>query len=384
MTNALVTFDPSLPAYLHNPNMLALNAKMGGGLSIGAPPAISIRASRFRFVSADGEETLVNENGTNGTTLDVVVLDANERMSKMYYDRAYDESAEGEDAAPACFSEDGIAPSARSAKPQHSSCAACPMNVWGSKISKTSGKKVKACADQKKLAVIPTANIQGDAYRLNIPGASLKPWAAAVNSLSKRNVPVSAVVIRLGFNPEASYPQLTFSPIAFLSQQQYESLADLVGSPELDQLVGRGDAHHGGPFALEQPAPSGVGFNQAQGSAGLPQPPATLVAASPGFVTPQPVGAAPIAPPAGMPFPQHTAQAVAQQPAAAPQPEQAAPPATRRRGRPPAQPAAAAPAAAPIVVPQAAAPQPAAPPPVASVAPTSSNMDALLAKVMGG
>lgn len=367
--NAVVQYDPNIPALFRSEKFLALNNKLSAGLSSGSPPRISFKASRYRTIAADGVETLVNENGTNGTTMDVIVLDANPAVSKFYYDKPYNPNAEGDEAGPACFSEDGIAPSARSPRPQSRSCATCPLNAWGSKISEVSGKKVKACSDVKKLAVIPINNLGGDAYVLGIPGASLKTWGGLVKSCAGRNVPVNAMVIRLGFNPQVSYPELTFTPAAWVSNDQATAVSDLIDSPDMASLVGVGDQHHAGPFAQEQQNGSGIGYNQAQGSAGAPQGSPVVMA--------QPVATVNVQPPPGMPMPQHTAQAM-QPPPGVPQAE----PATRRR-RAPAAPAPQV-QAQPLPTPQPVQMPPAATPvhSVAATPATDPSMNALLDSIM--
>lgn len=365
--NAVVQFDPQVPAFLRKPEFLALNAKLGGGISSGAPPRISFRGSRFRLIAADGTETPVTENG--GTTLDVVVLDANPGLSKFYYDKAYDPNASGDEAGPACFSENGDRPSSRSPRPQFDNCAACPHNVWGSRVT-PQGSKVKACGDVKKIAVIPAANLGGDAYMLGIPGASLKTWSGLVEACGRRGYPISGMILRLGFNAQASFPQLTFTPVANMTEQQYQAIADLFGAPDVVALVGQNDTPHPGPFALTTTQ------RQAEHTAFVDR--GNVQGTSQAFVAPAPVARGPLGPPQGMPMPQHTVQAM-QQPAAAPPAATPPTPSPRRRGRP---------AAAPAATGQNAAPAPAAPvaAPVspAAVTPTSASMDALLDKVMGG
>lgn len=359
MSNAITTYNPKVPAFFQQPKFMDLNSRFEGGISSNAPSRISFRGSRYRLISSDGVETPVTENG--GTTLDVVVLDANPALSKFYYDKPYDpNSAGGIEDGPACYSEDGVHPSARSQRPQFKDCAACPHNAWGSKITPT-GSMVKACGDNKKIAVIPVSDLAGDPYLLGIPGASLKAWSALVQKAHRQGVPLASMVIRLGFNSAASYPQLTFEAVSFVSQQQFDLISDLFGSPELDQLVGRGDSSHTGPFSLDAPATDQT----------------AKPAAAPQSVAAQPVAAARIQPPQGMPMPAHTAQAIAQQPA----PMQAAPeqPVATRRRRRPAAAAQPAPMAAPPMQ-----QSPAQPATVASVPPTSKAMDDLLAQVMNG
>jgi hypothetical protein len=233
-----VKFDPSVPAYLQKTSLMAVSAAAVGGITaFQSPNRISIRAGRFHYVDTEGVETDVTEN--NGVALDVIVLDANPTVSKQFYEGAYNPAAT-EPVAPSCYSDNGSAPSDRAAKPQAATCAVCPHNVWGSKVTPT-GSKIKACQDLKKVAVIPASNPTGAAYVLNIPAASLKPWQSFVALLTERGVPLSAMVIRLGFDTTASYPKLTYKPTAWLSPEQAQAVEGLVGSDETRALVGGND-----------------------------------------------------------------------------------------------------------------------------------------------
>lgn len=366
--NALVQYDPSVPAFLRNENLLALAQKATAGLSMGAPPRLSFRGSRFRWVAADGTETPLpadGQPGNNSISVDVIVLDASEHVSKFYYDKQYDPNAD--DLSPACFSDNGVGPSHRATKPQSLLCQSCPMNAWGSKVT-PQGTQVKACSDVKKLAIIPVSNVNGPAFMLSIPGASLKMWSSAVTTVSQRGIPIPALVFRLGFDPDPAFPKLTFSPTRYVTQEEYGAVQELFGSPELGQLVGRDDK---AIAAL----PTGQGQVQAAQPVHVPaaaqQAPFPAAAAQAPFPGPQ---AAPA--PVQAPFPAQAAPVAAT-------PAQAAAP--RRRGRPPANPAPAA-----EVMPPAAAPQPApvftppAPSPVAAAPAGGQDLNALLDAVMAG
>ena len=239
--NQVVKFDASVPAFLQNAGFLALNQKAAAGLSSGAPTRISFRGSRFYFVAADGAETPLPDNapaGSNSLSLDVIVVDASEHVSKFYYDKAYDPNSD--DSAPACYSDNGVGPSSRASKPQSLLCGNCPKNVWGSKVT-PQGSQVKACSDVKKIVVVPVSNIDGPAYMLGIPGASLKTWSAAVAALSSRGVPIPAIVMQLGFEQGAEYPKLTFTPTRYISELEAGAITDLFGLDEVGRLVGRDD-----------------------------------------------------------------------------------------------------------------------------------------------
>ena len=368
--NAIVQYDPSVPAHLRLPQFLALNQKAAAGLSQGAPPRLSFRGGRYRLVSADGTETPVNDIMTaqtpqgmqsvqsNGTMIDVIVLDASEHVSKFYYDKAYDPNSD--DLSPACFSDNGVGPSIRSTKPQNLLCQSCPKNAWGSKVT-PQGTQVKACSDVKKLAVIPVGNVTGEAYVLAIPAASLKSWTATVNALSQRNIPIPAMVIRLGFDQEPAYPKLTFSPVRWISEGEAAAINDLFGSEECADLVGRKDTAiqvmPGLPAPTAQPAP----LQPTTSAAPAPMP--QHVAAMP--VAAQPIPAQPAPFPAMQPVAAVPIQVAAQAPVV-----DAAP--RRRRGRPAAN--ADAQTAAPALAP--------APAPAAAAMP--QDLNALLDSVMKG
>lgn len=360
--NQIVQFDASVPAFLRNANFLALNQKAAAGLGgQGSPPRLSFRGSRFRWIAADGTETPLSAEGApgnNSMTVDVIVLDASDHVSKFYYDKAYDPNAD--DLSPACFSDNGVGPSSRAQRPQSLLCGNCPHAVWGSKVTPT-GSKIKACSDVKKLAIIPVSNVDGPAFMVGIPAASLKTWTAAVNAVSQRGIPIPALVFRIGFDPDPAYPKLTFNPVRWLTEDEANSVSDLFGSDECAELVGRkdmpitvmpGNAAPTAPVAAPAPAPAFV------------QAPA---APAPVFTAPAP----------------EPAPAFLQQPApAAPAAQDGAP---RRRRRTNAEIAAANAQATPQAPAAPAAVQPVAPvAPVAAAPAGGTDLNALLDQVMAG
>lgn len=126
-----------------------------------------------------GDETqLMREDGDGPkSSIEVVILKASKHVSKIWYEHGY---VEGSSAAPDCFSNNGVTPEPTAAKPQCSTCAMCPHNQWGSRIT-PAGKAGKACADSKRVAVTPAGDIANDVYGgpmlLRIPAASLQDLA---------------------------------------------------------------------------------------------------------------------------------------------------------------------------------------------------------------
>src|SRR4051812_22219705 len=108
-----------------------------------------------------GETKHLLRDGAPEPFLDVVIVGVASGISKQYYDTKWREGDEG--VPPACFSVDGVRPDAASPKRQCETCAACEQNVWGSKIN-DNGKKVKACDDRRRIAVVPYGDMTNEGY----------------------------------------------------------------------------------------------------------------------------------------------------------------------------------------------------------------------------
>jgi hypothetical protein len=208
----------------------ALSAALAGGLGGGAEyPRISIKGSRFRIVEG-GTETVLED-----TKLSVVVVGANPRLSKTYYAKQW--TPDAEPASPDCYSLDGVRPAADSTGPQNDTCAGCPMNAWGSKITPM-GQQIKACADQKRLAVVASNDPTGPVYLLQITPAALKGLASYQKELSVRGIPVEAVKTVVTFDTDASFPKLAFKFGGFLEADEYAAVEELFGSDKVMEITG--------------------------------------------------------------------------------------------------------------------------------------------------
>lgn len=172
-----------------------LSALLSEGYSY---PKISTRASRYRLVE-DGVETVV------GINLDVVIVGSNPHVSKIWYSKAFDGS---DGVRPDCWSNDGITPDATVETPFHSNCAGCPNNVLGSKMT-PNGAKSKICADQRHLAVVPSAD-PTKVYGLTISVSAMKSLREYMKDLSNYGLIPEEVITELGFDETASYPKVTF------------------------------------------------------------------------------------------------------------------------------------------------------------------------------
>jgi hypothetical protein len=208
----------------------ALSAAMSGGMSSGNSfPRISIKGARFRIVEGDTETVL------DSTSLDVVIVGANPRLSKTWYAKQWDANAEP--SGPDCFSLDGLSPDPESTDPQNDLCASCPQNAWGSKVTPT-GQQIKACADQKRLAVVAADDATGPIYLLQVTPAALKGLNQYQKELSVRGIPPEIVKTRVSFDTDASFPKLKFTFSGFIDADVQQVVDTLFGTEQVKEITG--------------------------------------------------------------------------------------------------------------------------------------------------
>lgn len=249
MANELLPANLTVPAHLANrmgkPSALATS--ISGGIGSGeSHPRISIKGGRFRLVE-DGAEVVLNT-----TTIDVVIVGANPRLSKLWYAKAWDPNDEPQ--APDCYSLDGVAPHPDAKDPQNDVCASCPHNAWGSKITPT-GQKIKACADQKRLAVVAADDAAGTIYLLQVTPAALKGLNAYQKELQARGIAPEIVKTRIGFDTDASFPKLTFGFGGFLDEPTIDTVDRLFGTDQVLEITGEKTVVAPKPLEVEKPKP---------------------------------------------------------------------------------------------------------------------------------
>ena len=210
----------------------ALAQSLTGGLSSGGGdsyPRISIKGARFRIVDGDTETVL------DSTTLEVVIVGANPRLSKTWYAKQW--TPDSEPSAPECFSLDGIGPDPASTNPQNDLCASCPQNAWGSKVT-PQGQQIKACSDLKRLAVVAADDPNGPIYLLQVTPAALKGLNQYQKELSVRGIPPEIVKTKVSFDTDASFPKLKFSFGGFLDEDTQGVVDELFGSDRVKDITG--------------------------------------------------------------------------------------------------------------------------------------------------
>jgi len=229
----IVPSNIQVPAHLAGkvgaPSVLAQS--LTGGLATGGDgfPRISIKGSRFRIVDG-GDETVLDS-----TKIDVIIVGANPRLSKTWYEKAW--TPDAEPSAPDCFSLTGVGPHTDSTNPQNDLCASCPQNAWGSKLT-PQGQQIKACADQKRLAVVAADDADGSVYLLQVTPGALKGLNAYQKELSTRGIPPEIVKTTLSFDTDASYPKLAFGFGGFIDEAAQAAVDKLFGTEQVLKITG--------------------------------------------------------------------------------------------------------------------------------------------------
>jgi hypothetical protein len=192
-----------------------------------------------------GKETpLMRQDGDGPRgSIEVVLVKAASAISKIYYADGYQDGA---NAAPDCWSSDGIKPDASCQKKQHATCAACPRNAWGSRVTE-SGKQGKQCADSRRVAVVPLNDIANEMFGgpmlLRIPAASLKDLKAYGEMLNSYGYPYYSVGTRISFDPKEAFPKFVFSAIQPLDDETALQVLELRNDERISRLLNEATEH---------------------------------------------------------------------------------------------------------------------------------------------
>ena len=152
--NAIVNASPMAPvssrfAAVPQENDLAGGITGGYGL-------VTYKGKVWTLKYQGQEMVLMRPDGDGPrNSIELVILKANPHLSKIWYENGY---VEGSNAAPDCSAANGLKPDAGVPKPQHTVCATCPKNQWG---SDPRGGKGKACGDSRRLAT-SVDHLRGD------------------------------------------------------------------------------------------------------------------------------------------------------------------------------------------------------------------------------
>jgi hypothetical protein len=331
-----------------------LTAGVGAGFGV-----LSYRGKVWRINYKSDEHKLITPDGDPIPSVRVIMLKAKPQLSKIYYAKQYED---GDDSSPDCFSMDGVTPDRSIKAPQCGTCAACPQNIWGSKIT-DAGKETKACSDSRRLAVVPANDVANEALGgpllLRVPAASLSNLSAYDSLLRQANAAYFGLVTKVSFDTDAAYPKLTF---------EYDGAAtELLSEAAGQQILAHRSGEQVNRILEEQVAGEHAAASETT------QPPAPQPAAAPTVV--EPIVVAPAPAPVAAPAPAPAVDvsggfggAVAPAPAPAPAPA-AVVPVVESPAAPPA------PAPAEVAAVDAGA---------APVEPAVDDIDALVDGLLGG
>lgn len=243
------------PAYLSNVPDLSERATQGIGTVL--PPHVSIRGNKFTLVDGAGNKKLV------GDTMDFLVADIGDHGGKMYYaDPNW--TADSND-PPDCFSMNGVGPSRDAIRPpmlkdgsrQVKTCAECPMNERGSRISKMSGAEVKACRDEILTAIV-YPQFPSILFKLTITPGSFKNWQKHVEECKNisKDDHVGTILTRATFSDDKS-GVLVFKAVSYPDEASFKTKLSALAAKATDLLVGRLDRPRElpAPAATQQIAP---------------------------------------------------------------------------------------------------------------------------------
>lgn len=220
----------------------AFNAALAQGVSSGFS-VFSIKGKVWHLVRGD-DRTLItkkaydadgnlHDTGEPAASIEVVLLNANPNLSRVYYSKGYDE---GSDAKPDCYSNNGKNPESDAVNPQSTSCGTCPHSQYGSRIS-DNGTKGWACANSRRIAVAAVSNLD-EPILLRVPGASLKALVTYAKELDTHGYQFNEVVTRIGFDYSVAHPSLTFKAAGLIPPDSMDAVIAQANSDTVAQMIG--------------------------------------------------------------------------------------------------------------------------------------------------
>jgi hypothetical protein len=231
-------------------------------LTEGVQPSFAVVTFRGKVwrVRYKGEDKVIKAaNGDPVSSIVGVIVKSSPAISKLYYAKAY---TEGDDVPPDCYSMDGIKPEASATNRQSVTCAACPHNVWGSRISEA-GNKGKACADNRRVALVPYPDLKNDMFGgpmlLRVPPTSLQELGRFGDALRQSQLPYQAVVVKISFDYEVAYPKLIFSAVRPLTREEMQVVSEYMQGDQVVRMLMepvQGDETHADAEKAAEPRPA--------------------------------------------------------------------------------------------------------------------------------
>lgn len=210
-----------------------LGAGVQGGFGV-----VGYRGKVWSIKFGGNEHQLMRDDGDGPRgSIDVVLIKAASVVSKIFYDGGYQE---GSNTPPDCWSTNGATPDQGSPKKQSATCVSCPKNAWGSRVT-DQGKQGKACADSKRIAVVPIGDMKNESFGgpmlLRVPAASLKDVKAFGDKLQGFGYPYFGVATKIAFDPQDAYPHFVFDAVRALSDEEAQLVVEYRNDPRVTRIL---------------------------------------------------------------------------------------------------------------------------------------------------
>ena len=225
-----------------------------------------ITFSKNKFViKVNGNEV----NRSNSTSLDVVIINASEFVSRMYYAKGYN-AKDTDKARPVCWTSNSQNPDASVPTPQASACSSCPQNIKGSGPNGT-----KACRFERRMAVVlASQDEQGnwyfddEIYQMKLASLSIfgtgpqnrRPFNEYGDYLKANNSQLMGVVSRITFDESTQVDKVGFQAVGRLTEAQFTDLKTLQATEESKRAItitvggSREEHDEGDVFSTKAPA----------------------------------------------------------------------------------------------------------------------------------
>jgi len=170
-------------------------------------------------------------------TVDVIIVKSATAISKTFY---LDKYKEGDFRQPDCWSTNGIRPDPAAPKRQNETCRGCKWDAFGSR-QMDDGRNAKACADSKRLAIVPADDIRNEGFGgpmlLKLPPSSFAGLSELENQLHMQGYNYFALRMRLSFDPQAAFPKLIFTPVGVLDDYQMQEVLNWQTHEIVDRIL---------------------------------------------------------------------------------------------------------------------------------------------------
>jgi hypothetical protein len=285
-------------------------------------PTISFKGKVWS-VKFQGQQTVLKDpqNGYPIPFLDLVLAKGSPHLSRQFYIKQF---SEGDVNAPDCWSVDNIKPDPAAPHRQSPTCAGCPQDRFGSKIT-PDGKQGKACASARRVAAVLPHDLialQLGPLMLRVPYMSLGNLKAYAEFLATQGYAPEGCVTRVSFDQTSAFPRLVFAFHRPLTDQEYDVVDGLQGDDRVIRILSAA-VEGGQEEELDAAAQQGAQSAPVMGQQAV-NPTPQQAPPQPVFTQPQPT-AQPYAPPPAQPV-QQQAIPVQAQPQPPYQPPQWQPP----------------------------------------------------------